>query len=95
MKIDLNGSTPDPIITPRSNNNTDAASTNQVHNGGEDTATLSFDHANIGSLTSQAMASPDVRQDKVDALRQAISTGQYKVDPDEVAGAMLQESPKL
>jgi negative regulator of flagellin synthesis FlgM len=94
MKIDLNSSTPDPVITPRGNNS-GAASTSQVHAGGEDTATLSFDQANIGALTSQAMASPDVRQDKIDALRQAISTGQYKVEPDQVAGAMLQESPKL
>ncbi len=94
MKIDLNGSTPDPIITPRGNNS-GTPSTSQVQPGGEDTATLSFDHTNIGSLTSQAMASPVVRQDKVDALRQAISTGQYKVEPEQVAGAMLQESPKL
>jgi negative regulator of flagellin synthesis FlgM len=94
MKIDLNGSTPDPIITPRGNNS-DATSASQVNAGGEDTATLSFDRTNTGALTSQAMSSPDVRQDKVDALRQAISTGQYKVEPEQIAGAMLQESPKL
>jgi flagellar biosynthesis anti-sigma factor FlgM len=94
MKIDLNSSTPDPILTPRGNNH-DAGSTNQVQNDREDKATLAFDRANIGSLASQAMASAEVRQDKVDALRQAISSGQYKVEPDKVADAMLQESPKL
>jgi negative regulator of flagellin synthesis FlgM len=95
MKIELTNSTPDPIVTPRgSNNNNSSTPTNQVQAHGEDTASLSFDRASIGSLVSQAMALPGVRQDKVDALRQAISSGQYKVEPDKVADAMLQESPK-
>lgn len=94
MKIDLNSSTPDPIVTPRANNN-DAAPTNQARNTGEDKTSLSYDHANLGVLTSQAMGSSEIRQDKVDALRQAISNGQYKVEPDKIADAMLQESPKL
>jgi negative regulator of flagellin synthesis FlgM len=95
MKIDLNSSTPDPIITPRGNNNEATSTTSQVQNSGDDKATLSYDHANIGALTSQALASSDVRQDKIDALRQAIGNGQYKVEPDKVAESMLQESPKL
>jgi negative regulator of flagellin synthesis FlgM len=94
LKIDLNNSTPDPIITSRGNDNS-STSTNQVRSTGEDTASLSFDRASVGSLVSQAMSSTEVRQDKVDALRQAISSGQYKVEPDQVADAMLQESPKL
>jgi len=96
MKIDLNNSIPDPIVTQKgNNNNTNAASTSQVHNaGGDDTASLSFDRASVGSLVSQAMASPDVRQDKVEALSQAISNGQYKVEPNKIAEAMLQEPAK-
>jgi negative regulator of flagellin synthesis FlgM len=93
MKIDLNNSIPDPIVTQRGSNNS-AASTNQVQNPAEDTASLSFDRTSVGSLVSQAMASPDIRQDKVDALRQAISSGQFQVEPGKVAEAMLQESPK-
>ena len=94
MKIDLNNSTPDPIVTPQGKNHGSSTSTSQVHNAGEDTASLSFDRARVGSLVSQAMASPDVRQDKVDALRQSIANGQSKVEPDRVAEAMLQEPPK-
>jgi negative regulator of flagellin synthesis FlgM len=100
MKIDLNSSTPDPVVTPRQNNN-DVTSTSQIHNveqvsnAAEDKTTLSFDGASVDALASQAMSSTDVRQDRVDALRQAVSNGQYKVDPDQVAEAMLQESPKL
>ncbi|MGO8794585.1 MAG: flagellar biosynthesis anti-sigma factor FlgM [Candidatus Sulfotelmatobacter sp.] len=98
MKIDVNSPTPDAIVTPQGNTNnapsTTSASTNQVQSNTEDKTTLAFDRANIASLVSQAMASPDVRQDKVEALRQAISNGQYKVEPDKVADAMLQVSPK-
>jgi len=94
MKIDLNNSTPDPIVTPQGKNHGSSASSNHVHHAGEDTASLSFDRASVGSLVSQAMASPEVRQDKVDALRQAISNGQFKIEPDKIAEAMLKESPK-
>jgi negative regulator of flagellin synthesis FlgM len=99
MKIDFGGSTPEPIITPEpgirsGGNNQDATSTSQVYSAGEDTTTLSYDRANIGALTSQAMSAADVRQDKVDTLRQAISSGQYEVAPDKIADAMLQGYPK-
>jgi len=95
MKIDLNNSTPDPIVTSQGKNHGSSASTNQVHPAGEDTASLSFDRASVGSLVSQAMSSPEVRQDKIDALRQSIANGQFKIEPAKVAEAMLRESPKL
>ena len=57
----------------------------------EDTATLSTDSVSISSLTTQAMQTPEIRQDKVDALRQAISSGNYKLDPAQIAGSILSE----
>lgn len=98
MKINLS-STPDPIVTPQSNQTnasaTDSVQTGQIQNGGEDRTTLAFDHANISALVNQAMSSPEVRQDKVDALRQAVSSGEYKVDAGKVADAMLPESHEV
>lgn len=91
MKVNLNGTTPDPIIS-RQGNSPAPQAPNVSHEGDEDKATLSLGHDNIGALTSQAMSTSDVRQDKVVALRQAISSGQYKVEPEEVAAAILQES---
>lgn len=93
MKIDLNSTSPDPIVTPKGNNS--ATSTSPVQGAGEDKATLSFDRASVGALASQAMASAEVRQDKVEALRQALSNGQYKVETDKVAEAVLQQARKL
>ena len=94
MKIELNNSTPDPVVTRQGKNHSSSAATSPVHDAGEDTASLSFDHASVGSLVSQAMASSEVRQDKVEALRQALSNGQVKIEPDKIAEAILQQPPK-
>jgi negative regulator of flagellin synthesis FlgM len=57
-----------------------------------DRTTLSSDTTSVSSLVSTALNSPEVRQGKVDSLRQAISNGQYQVDPASVASAMVGES---
>ena len=53
-----------------------------------DTASLKNDSATVSSLQQQALALPDVRQDKVDALKQQIQSGQYSASPAETAKAM-------
>jgi flagellar biosynthesis anti-sigma factor FlgM len=40
-------------------------------------------------LTSQALNSPEVRQGTVDALRQAVNSGQYQLDATKIAGAII------
>jgi flagellar biosynthesis anti-sigma factor FlgM len=57
----------------------------------EDTATLSTDSVSISALADRAMQTPEIRQDRVDALRQAISAGDYKIDPLQIAGSILSE----
>jgi negative regulator of flagellin synthesis FlgM len=58
----------------------------------EDHATLASDSTSVGSLVSAALHSPAVRQGKVDRLRQAITSGQYRIDPSSIAASMLGES---
>jgi len=58
---------------------------------GEDHATLTSGAGSIASLVSEAMSSPEIRQAKVESLQQAISSGQYQIDPDKIAGAMIDE----
>jgi flagellar biosynthesis anti-sigma factor FlgM len=98
MKIELSSSTPEPIVASRGNvpdaTSTSQAHENEVHGTEEDKTTLSYDRANISTLTSQAMSSSDVRQDRVEVLRQAVSSGQYQLMPDQIAEAMLRESSK-
>ncbi len=58
----------------------------------DDRTTLTSDTASVSSLVSTALNTPEVRQDTVDSLRQAIGNGQYPVDPASVAAAMVGES---
>jgi len=93
MNINLNGATPNPIITQQ--DSTPAAkSANPGQVPAEDSATLSIGQDSIDTLTSQAMASSELRSDKIEALRQSIAAGQYKVEPDKVAEAILGESER-
>jgi len=56
-----------------------------------DHTTLSSGAGSIGSLVSEAMNSPEIRHEKVQALQAAVSSGQYKLEPDKIAGAMIDE----
>jgi flagellar biosynthesis anti-sigma factor FlgM len=47
------------------------------------------DTVSLSSLAAQTMQMPAVRQDKVDALRHQIATGDYAIDPQKTADAML------
>ena len=58
---------------------------------GEDRLTLSSGSASVDSLVSTAMNSPEIRENKVASLQQAISSGQYKLDPHAIAASMLDE----
>ncbi len=58
----------------------------------DDRTTLTSDTTSLASLVSTALSSPEVRQGRVDTLRQAISNGEYQVDPASVAAAMVGES---
>ncbi len=58
----------------------------------DDRTTLTSDTTSLASLVTTALSSPEVRQGRVDNLRQAISNGEYQVDPSSIAAAMVGES---
>ena len=92
MRIDLFNSAASQIDS-KPNSNQVAASDVQapeITDGGDRT-TLTSGAGSISSLVSEAMSSPQVRHDKVQSLQQAIGSGQYKLDPDKIAGAMIDE----
>jgi negative regulator of flagellin synthesis FlgM len=51
----------------------------------QDRTTLSTSSSAVSALVSQAMASPEVRQDKVNALKQQIASGTYVINPSKIA----------
>jgi flagellar biosynthesis anti-sigma factor FlgM len=55
----------------------------------QDRTTLHSDSVSVQSLTSQALSSPEIRQDKVDAISQSVSSGSYKLDATETADAII------
>lgn len=59
--------------------------------GGEDRATFSSGSSSVDHLVNNALQSPEVRQDKVESLRQAVSSGQYKLDPSAIAKSMVDD----
>lgn len=95
MRIDLNHSLQIPESNPGSpSGTTTTAASSGAHALGEDVlsedqAQLSGGHVQVDALAAQAAQLPEVRQEKVQALRQAVSAGQYDPAPEQVAGAML------
>ena len=55
---------------------------------------LSSDTLSVSSLTTQAMEAPGVRQDRVEALRQQVQNGDYKLEADKTARAILQQNKR-
>ncbi len=49
------------------------------------------DKLSISSLATQALQTPEIRQDKVDNLQPMVLSGQYGLDPGQIAGAMIDE----
>ena len=59
--------------------------------GSEDRTTFTSDSSTVGPLVSKAMNSPEVRQELVNQLTQAVNSGQYKLDPAAIASSMIDE----
>jgi flagellar biosynthesis anti-sigma factor FlgM len=92
MRIDLNSSVPQRVETEKSAKS-DAA-TNRADSTQESDGTHVQDTVRLTGLASQAMSMPEVRQDMVARLRQSVQSGQYSVDPQKVAEAMLQHAAR-
>ena len=91
MKIDLGAPALAQASVERSNTKASTGSTAANSSVSEDRTTFSSTSTSVKSLVSQALSSPEVRQDKVDSLRQSISSGEYKIDPNKIAGAIISE----
>jgi flagellar biosynthesis anti-sigma factor FlgM len=97
MKVDLTGLTGSTIDSVKSPPRTPAEANPASSVGtepaiAEDAATLSVDSARVNSLVAKALDSSEIRQDKVETLRQAIQNGDYKIDPAQIAEAMIRQS---
>jgi flagellar biosynthesis anti-sigma factor FlgM len=90
MRIDSNQSGPVVSESNRSSPGTQATDTGSSAAStifGQDQAQLSGTH--VLALAAQASQLPDVREEKVSALRQAVQSGSYQASPDKVAEALF------
>jgi flagellar biosynthesis anti-sigma factor FlgM len=90
MRIDLHYGPQQATETERSSaqaNQAANASTSQVQLG-QDEAAFSGAHVQVQALAAQALQLPEVREEKVQALRQALHAGQYQPNPKKTADAM-------
>jgi flagellar biosynthesis anti-sigma factor FlgM len=92
MRIDLSQVTPGQVS---GEHDTRKVSDQQVGApdtvGSEDRTTFTSDSSSIRSLAGKAMSSPEIRQDLVSQLKQAVDSGQYKLDPAAIAASMIDE----
>lgn len=56
-----------------------------------DQAHLSGAHIQVQALAAQASQLPEVREAKVNALREAVQSGQYRADPANTANGLMSE----
>lgn len=66
--------------------NSSAASTEAL-----DQASFSSDPTRVQSLQAQVLAQPEIRQAKVQALQQSISSDEYSVLPGQIADSLIAE----
>lgn len=57
----------------------------------KDRISLSGQAKEISELKAAINELPDIRTDKVDAVKQAIDTGTYNIDPKKIAAKILEE----
>lgn len=94
MRIDLNS-----INVPHAEPGTGASSSargrntvSQAAQNSEDTADLSSVSQSVSKLSEQLNSIPDVRTQRVEALRNAMTSGTYVLSPPRIAEAMLAEA---
>jgi negative regulator of flagellin synthesis FlgM len=91
MRIDLqfgNTQSVDAQKTSRATSSSTAASTRAEH---DDAAQLSSSASSLDKLAARALSEPEVRWERVEALRSSIADGSYSVHPQAVAEAMLRD----
>jgi negative regulator of flagellin synthesis FlgM len=88
MRIGLNTQVPESVSSERASDS--AVSTNaKSAASAQNTDAFSSDTVSLSALASRALQSPEIRQDRVDSLRQQIESGQYQIDPKAIADAMV------
>jgi flagellar biosynthesis anti-sigma factor FlgM len=92
MRIDLNQTAASQVATEPNSTQVNAKNVSASGaSGAEDRTSFKSDTQSLSSLVSTAMSSPEIREDKVASLQQAVSNGTYQLDPGQIASSMIDE----
>ena len=91
MKINPNNGVTNQVIAERKAPQVSTGDVSAAKSSTVDRTTLSTSVPTVSSLVQQALQTPAVRQNKIDSLRDAISSGNYPVDSVKIAGAIVDE----
>lgn len=91
MRIDSNLPANLMIESSRTAKGVKSVAGDQGAEGRADQASLSTDRSTVQSLESEVALVPDIREEKVQALRSAIKDGSYRVNPEQIAAAMYRD----
>jgi len=94
MRIDLNQGAPPLLEHDRTDNQSASSSGGNLLSAGstlgEDQAKLSEAHVQVQALVAQVARFPEIRQEKVNALRQVVLDGSYQPGSKQIAGALFE-----
>ena len=93
MKIDINATLNGQMPTELAAKQVSTSSPTPFQNKTQDTT--SFNNSGkttVQSLTNQALQTPEIRQDKVSAIRESIKNGSYDLDPRKIASAIIADN---
>ena len=92
MRIGLNTPDPQGVSAHKPANSSASSSSNNASRMSAEKSEVSLhDAASASALATRALQTPEVRQDRVDSLRQSIARGQYRLDAKASAEAMLKQ----
>jgi len=67
-----------------------SAAANQARQvSAEERDSVPQDEVSISVLTTQALETPEIRHDQVNNLEQSVLSGEYRLDPGQIASAMM------
>lgn len=98
MRVNPNQASPLPAESSRTGNaNAANNQSSSAANGvlGEDQAQFSDLHAQVQMLVGQAVQLPEVRQERINALREVIANGAYNPGSGQIANAVFDHMLQL
>jgi flagellar biosynthesis anti-sigma factor FlgM len=89
MRIGLNPVDQQAIAADQTKKSSTAVPNQSEPSPVSDEFAFSQDTVTLSALATQALATHETRQSQVDSLRQSVSNGQYQLNHNEIADAML------